>query len=294
MRKIAKAQPVKAAPSIPQLNCSFEGLGDSAQITVGQKLNLIVTTGGGDKITLSYTGAVKEHTFEILGNTTIEGITAKQTVTSYQVGEHKLTDITINNGDSVLGKCVPLNLKVQTVIEAPDTKAFAPFAPETVAIPLWWWILFALLGVAAFGGIIYGMIWYKKKKEKDKIVREQKRELTPEEKFFQRLRKLESSQYHMKGEYKTFALELTQIVKEALASNFRFNAEDLTTEEVLSWLQKKDRFFYDSTGPGLEALFAQLDQIKFAKVETTSEVCQALLDGAQLIGKNIFKPGGSQ
>ncbi len=102
------------------------------------------------------------------------------------------------------------------------------------------------------------------------------------------MRKLASQELHLRGEYKAFALELTSIIKATLAENLHFAAEDMTSEEILYTLERLHRTFFNTAGQMVTIFLSDLDQIKFAKVETTAQKCEALLDRAARIGNAIF------
>ncbi|MCC6277619.1 MAG: hypothetical protein IT289_06875 [Oligoflexia bacterium] len=276
-----------------QIGCSFDQAGTSLSLTVGQKFVVVFEPGQSLEAepVISYKGELKEHALQNLGAPEVLGTQVKQTFASYQVGLHELNQLALTSGKEEY-RCQNLKLEINSVLESPEATPVPSFAPVAAAIPLWWWLMMAVLILGAIGLITYWILKYRKRKAQLLQQAAQKKILTPEETYFQRLRKLDSQGLHQKGEYKAFALELTQIVKEGLGKQFKFNAEDLTSEEILAWLEKRASAFHDSMGSACQGLFQNLDQIKFAKVEVTSEFCQSLLDGASHIGRGIFKGGG--
>src|SRR5207253_2560720 len=143
--------------------------------------------------------------------------------------------------------------------------------------------------VLVLGYVLRKFLVWKKQREQKKLESGSKKVLSPAERFRSRIRKLESQGFHQRREYKTFALELTQIIKNALSDVFKFAAEDLTTEELLLTLEKKQKAFYRRSGEDLKTILAELDQIKFAKVETTADQCLVLLDRSLKIGTVMFE-----
>ena len=287
------------------LDCALQLQGS---MTVGQEAPLVCPVQG---TLLTSTSVVKfqnadtsqPYAIAFLGAPVAQGESLKQTVTSYKVGSHDLTQIYL----LVDGKKIhlsPLKVDVRSVLPAPppgvppgqeqqqqgQQQAPTPFPiyePERVPAPWWWWALWIGFGAALLIFVVWQTVkWLKERKRIKELVPE--KQLTPQEQFLARIRKLESQGLHQKGEFKAFALELTSITKSAIGGHLRFPAEDLTSEELLSTLERRYRVFYNTSGIGLKNLLADLDQIKFAKIETDSQKCMTLLDTALVIGRGLF------
>jgi hypothetical protein len=292
---------IPAPPSFPPLECKLEGQGT---ITVGQKLDLACPTVGTmitSQSTIKFENGdtSQPFTMEFLGTPEIKGDSLHQTVTSYKVGSHDFSQLylTIDNKKYHLNS---QRLNVQTVIQNSNQSQgsnqqgaqsaptpYPIFDPERVPAPWWWWAVWMGLLALILGFFIWQTVrWLKERKREKSLVPE--RELTPQEKFQRRIRKLESTGFHQKGEFKAFALELTNILKTAIGAQLRFPAEDMTSEELLTILERRHRVFFQTSGQSLQTFFSELDQIKFAKIETTAARCMSLLDSSIKIGQDLF------
>ncbi len=271
------------------MNCSLS----ETSITVGQKINLAcrldepVATDA--KVSFTNIDSNPAYTLQFLGPAHIGGQILTQEVTSYRVGNHELKQIklVLNGRETPL---TPLSIHVSSVIQTEQQQP-TPFPivdPIEVPAPWWWWAIWIVVGLTAIGFIIYRTKKWLKERNALAKLQEESRPLTPDEKFKSRMRKLESQGYHQRGEYKTFALELTNILKTSIGEQLHIQAEELTSEELMLILQERYRKFYQDAGSSLRTVLYELDQIKFAKIETTSEHCSKLLDESTKIGAILF------
>lgn len=240
-----------------------------------------------DKLEIKYDGA--KHLLNALGFAKTESGGLKLSVTSYLPGDHNLKNVKIARGsDEVV---IPeMSFKVKSILPTQAQPTPIPsFGPLRAEIPNWWWFMcgfLVLIVVSVLGALIWRFIKSRKKAEI-----EAKSVLSPKELFAQQLRKLESHGYHLKGQYKSFALELTLILKRAIGLNFTFNAEDMTSEELVDVIERKYKPFHRNSGALLKSMLSELDQIKFAKISSSPEQCAQLIDQAQKIGKDLFGVG---
>ncbi len=98
------------------------------------------------------------------------------------------------------------------------------------------------------------------------------------------VRELWQKKLPLKGEYKLFFILLGEMIKRFLARSYRFNADDLTSTEIIEQLNKseKDRDVLNR----LEAIFHQADLVKFARQVPDASAINVLADQiATLIGK---------
>jgi len=284
---------------MPLINCSVENT--QAALTVGVKVKLICKTDVGlsltptSKIEFRDLSPTSEHALVFLDQPVIGGNQVEQFITSYRAGTHEFTGIKliIDNKEHSISK---QTLTVGSVLPQESKQAPTPFPiydPKAVPAPWWWWALWGVLLLLIVGFCVREFLkWNKKRKAKlsNKGVGKPQ---TPQEKFQTLLRKLDSKGLPSKGEFKAFALELTHILKTTIGEHYRFNAEDMTSEELNETLQKRHKVFYRDSGELLQNMLADLDQIKFAKVETTPEKCFSLLDQANRVGLALFGlPGG--
>ena len=283
---------VKAAKPAPvQLTCKME----PTQITVGDKVQLDCdgVLGVGSAV-LNWQASFKsdDHTWALLSEPELVDSRLKVTATAYRPGQHPLSDIsfTINGKELQLSSGGPLEVK-SVLKPGTDGKMPTPYdivAPGSIPYPLWWWIMWGLLSALAIGYITKVILKRRRELAALKAQGGPVKPLSEKEKYESSLRKLESSGLHARGEFKSFALSLTIIVKRALQSELGLKAEEMTTEELLEQLEKKYKKFFSRVGSELKILFMQLDQIKFAKITVHAEDCQKLLDLANRIGQELF------
>lgn len=282
-----------------QLSCAP---GTTEAITVGQiqtfkcaldeKLAPEILASGADKVEFISPSTDGPYGLVFLGAPKIVGSVLEVPFTSYKVGTHQINGLTIKwNG--VAYSTSPFSFTVTSVLPPAEEGMAQPqpypiVEPQAIPVPIWWWAMWIFLGAVASGILGYkAWSWYKKRKA-TAIQKSKEVILTPAQKYNLLLQKLESKGFHFKGEYKSFALELTVIVKKTIGQKFNFPAEDLTTEEFFEELKTKKEFFSEA-GSALKNLLSELDQIKFAKTETSLDKCVHLLDISKNIGTILFK-----
>jgi hypothetical protein len=271
------------------IKCSFDG----QAITVGEKKTLSCDLGHplaqnshAEFTNLIDKPADKNQTFEIqfLGEPSLHGSVLNQTFTSYKVGSHTFNQIHIKSeGQEYLVS--PFTVEVKTVVSGSPTP-FPIAGPEGVPIPWWWWSIWGVLLFILAAGGVWQIIKVRRKRVAEKITPVAK--LNPREVFQAKIRKLESKGLHNKGEYKAFALELTAIIKKTIGEELSFAADDLTSEELLITLERRHRNYFNIAGKTIEKFLADLDQIKFAKIESNAQACTDLLDRGARIGNALF------
>jgi hypothetical protein len=105
----------------------------------------------------------------------------------------------------------------------------------------------------------------------------------PEIELELRARELWQKKLPQKGEHKLFFILLGEIVKHFLARVYRFNADELTSMEIVGRLRNSEKD--SSIVLGLETIFQQADLVKFARQVPGPEAIRALAEKiAALIG----------
>jgi hypothetical protein len=296
---------MSSATGLDILNCKF----DRGTLTVGEKITLTCPLPTDDSAPLHFIDTSgTPFVIKFLNEPSVNAGLVTQQVTSYKVGANELSALKLAIGEKEYS-IAKLTMQVQSVLpsqgsqQAPAQGADQPtgesataqptpfpiYDPVAVAAPWWWWALWGVLLTIIVSFITYHFLkWQNERARFRKQVAIEDLQ-TPAEKFRSRLRKLESQGFHLRGEYKSFALELTQILKTGLSDQLKFQAEDLTSEEISTTLEKRYKPFFKLSGPQVTSVLANLDQIKFAKVETTSENCMSLIDMTMKIGSALFE-----
>lgn len=285
---------VTPTPGPTLINCHIE----NPTFTVGEIRELKcdlpqgVTAAPQTKIGFSFTASdpKEQYQIEFLGPAKIlGGSNVSQSITGYKVGTHTLSQIKLKIDDHEY-LVSPQSFETRTVLSQTVGSNPTPYplvGPEGVAIPLWWWITVGAIIATIVGVAIWQFIKFKKRREAVKV-EASKPKLTPQEIFHAKIRKLESKGLHNRGEYKLFALELTTIIKKTIGEELHFQAEDLTSEELLSTLERRHRVYSNTAGGTLSLFLSDLDQIKFAKIDTDAQKCSDLLDRGAKIGNALF------
>ncbi len=280
---------------IDVVSCEISG----SPITVGKKATLscnvdetLITSIPQEKIGFIQQGKDPEHSIAFLGSVERVGGTLKQTITGYRPGDFEFTGIVLKIDDKEF-KVSPVRLGVDSVIDRNQQQPtpYPNYEPMTQWAPLWWWIMWGGIFLFALAIGIWRFIKWKRAKRAKAEAAIANRPLSPREKFQNKMRKLESQNFHMLGQFKNFAIQLSQIMKSALADELKFPADDQTTEELFLTLQSRHKKVYARIEEELKPLLLELDQIKFAKKLPTPEECRIHLDHAHSVGRKLF--GGS-
>ena len=105
----------------------------------------------------------------------------------------------------------------------------------------------------------------------------------PEIELETHIRELWRKDLPQKGEFKLFFIALGEIIKCFLARTYAFNADDLTSTEVIARLRSSEK--NSAVIAGMEDIFRQADLVKFAKQVPEASTIASLADTiAALIG----------
>jgi hypothetical protein len=190
----------------------------------------------------------------------------------------------------------PLQLKSLVKAEGADSAEHAHHGPKPpvdvmVRSLLWLWLLLggAALVAAAFGLRRY--LAYRKRRAAEQPVVQR----SPDEEALALLDQLKRTAPWTRGEGRAAIFSLSEIFRGYLGKRLRFNALDLTSDELLTQLRARPL-------PGLDvaALEEELrweDLVKFAKVEPQPEECLRAIDGAAALvarTRPVAEPGPAQ
>ncbi len=133
-------------------------------------------------------------------------------------------------------------------------------APTWRTISMWGaWFLIALAGI---GGAIWAGCRIRRHLKE--------RQLTPSERAMVELDRLLSKALPTRGDYKTFYVELTLIVRRYIERSYALKASRQTTQEFLTAILADARFSQETIAE-LRAFLQQADMIKFAGVTASVE-----------------------
>ena len=196
----------------------------------------------------------------------------------------------------VVGHTQPFSLEVASAIASTDPHPEQPEGmrpPVGVLFPFWIVLVCAVLGGILLGGIAYGLYRaYQRRRPKVSAVSSP---IVPaDEKALQQLQALAQQKYADKGEFKKHYFTLSEILKEYVGARYRVDALESTTYEMIQCLEGK-RALTDQSLDQLEAIFQQLDRVKFTDHLPTSDEAQFLWEEARkfVILTRVVKPLGA-
>lgn len=149
------------------------------------------------------------------------------------------------------------------------------YEPSRVDLPLWVWILIALLSLGlALGAIKALSDWNKRRRSKLEELANAPRVLTPIEEFEKVRRETDSKAHVERANFKPHYFALSDGAKRFLARAWRFDAEERTTRELLYELERLgmkvdliDKW---------ERLFDEMDVVKFTDQAPETEHARSL------------------
>jgi hypothetical protein len=209
---------------------------------------------------------------------TSTGIAQALTITSFDSGYHfipKIPIIFLQNGKLDTVTTNELALTVNTIPQ--DTILIAPIKSiieEPVGIEDFFWIAIAIL---ALGLITLAILYFIKRKpaEKEIVTTTSTVIVPPHELALQQLKALEHRQLWQTGEVKAYHSELTRIIRVYLENRYSIQALEMTTEQILTQLNKLD--FDADWNERLREMLQAADLVKFAKAEPPSEFHERMM-----------------
>ncbi len=199
------------------------------------------------------------------------GVIAEQksfTLSKYDAGVRTIPPFTVgytSTGDTIvhIAQSQPITIQVATV--AVDTTQGIKDIKPPLTLP-WTWKEIAIYGgifllICAIAYLIY---YYMKKRRKPKeIVVEEKPAVPAHVAALIHLRELEAERVWQRGEVKLFYSKATEILRAYFEGRFEITALEMTTDEIMSQLQRVT--LPDGARKEIEAMLTSADLVKFAK-----------------------------
>jgi hypothetical protein len=275
------------------LNCRFnqEGSGISTTlgppVTVGSEISLLCDG------TIQHFDAAKlkaealnqpEYSIHLLRAESRDGTTLL-TLTSYRVGEFKDAQIVLTDGTQIV-KTNPLSWTVKSVIDPKNPQAaqpFGPFGPWKMAWPWWYFLILALVLVAAIGASVKTWRVSRRRLEVRRRIGEYRQKFNPFDQFQKTLRRLDRS---VAG---TPAAGLVEELRSAsltyLMMEFEIDVEGRSPRWIVRRLKKRARKARDGALNDL-ALFLN----EFRKGEGSADI-EKMIDWAGRLSEKISREG---
>ena len=159
------------------------------------------------------------------------------------------------DGVETIVRSEAVSLAVQSNLgDKPAEARLKPIMDIVPITPSWLKYMPWILGVILIAGVICGIIWWKKRKQRiEEFINIKPPHIVAEEE----IQKLQSGKLFEKGHYKEFYFALSEIIRRYLEKNRNFPAAEFTTEEIA-------RRLMSDTDRRILPLLRQADLVKFA------------------------------
>jgi len=192
-------------------------------------------------------------------------------ITSFDSGYYAIPPFkAVFNGDTILSN--PLLFEVNTV-EIDTSRGIAdikgifdePYSTQDAINDSISWIkenwVWVVLGLIILVGVISSILYLRNRNKS--LNEEEKPKLSPHDHAYQRLANLNNQKLWQQGKVKEFYIELSDTIRIYLEERYKFNALELTTDEILSHLKFID--ISTSSKAMLTEILKKADLVKFAK-----------------------------
>jgi hypothetical protein len=265
---------------------------DTAEITVGGRINLLVTVEHDAGTMVGWPDSLDLGPFEVLQAVVLEPelvgervrSAARLTLTAFELGELELRsfDLTVGGPDSASAAVLSTDAwKVTVASVGRDESGDIRGIKGPLEIPRNWLLLLPwLAGLAALVAAGYWLL----RRHKSRGRLEERRgpvipPRPPHEVAYEALDKLERSGLLEKGKVKTYYIEVSDIIRAYVEGRYGVEAMEMATYEVMAGLE----------GTGLEVetrleferFFGECDLVKFAKLVPDESSCQAIVPAAR-------------
>jgi hypothetical protein len=275
---------VTLSPALRAQNVQAFASIDSASIMIGDQLTMEVGINIPEGFEVSWPALADTLTshIEILKKENIDTLaeadrlTLKQKllITSFDSGFFEIPSISFtfkHGGDTTKFTAGTNKLFLQVYTPVVDTSQAFKVIKGPVSEPYTFkealpWILLAL----AIAAIVVFVIWYLRKRKKNQpvFVRKPKPVPPPHITAIKKLEELRLAKIWQQGRLKLYYTQLSDIAREYLEGRYRFNALEMTTDEILETL--KESKVNKEVLSKLEASLQLADLVKFAKAQPTA------------------------
>lgn len=265
---------------------------DTAEITLGGRINLLVSVEHDAGTVVAWPDSLDLGPFEVLQAVVLEPeqvgdrvrSAARLTLTAFELGELELPsfDLSVGGPDSASVAVLSTDAWTVTVVsvgrdESGDIRAIkGPLEiPRNLLLLLPW-----LAGLAAFVAAAYWLYRRHRSKRRPAELRVPVvPPRPPHEVAYEALEKLERSGLLEKGKVKSFYIEVSDIIRAYVEGRYAVEAMEMATYEVMAGLE----------GAGIEAetrleferFFGECDLVKFAKLVPDQASCRVIVPTAR-------------
>jgi len=276
---------------------------DSTTIFLGDQtdLHLQVQAAVEDKVQFPVYGATLIPDIEIVDRTIVDTTALSDgrvqydqylTLTCFHDSLYSLPEMAFAAGkDTFYTNSLALN--VVQPFEMDTTQAITDIKPIQKA-PIWWWGIFRwiLLGLllAGIGVGVYYLVRYLKRRQGLEPEQEAAQARPADEVALERLDAIKERKLWQAGKVKEYHTELTDVVREYIASRFEVRSTEKTSDETLREMKpvlKEQPDLYQR----LRQILQLADLVKFAKWQATpDENERALTTAYDFVNQTTIKP----
>ncbi len=210
------------------------------------------------------------------------GLRQKITFSAFDSNSYYIPSIpfySLNNADTNFIAITDSLLLSVTTVEVDTTKAFKDIkGPMDEPIRFFEILPYIITGFAIIVALILAWYLYRKFKKKEPLFKIlQKPAIKPSNWALDQLNKLKNKKLWQQGFVKDYYVELTEIIRRYFQEEFKFNALEMTSSEIIDELKSKQ--FNTSIIDSVNFIINNADLAKFAKskpLDVENEKCSEL------------------
>ncbi len=265
---------------------------DTAEITVGGRVNLLVSVEHEAGTVVEWPDSLDLGPFEVLQAVVLEPeqvgervrSAARLTLTAFELGELELPsfDLTISRPDSASSASLSTDAWTVTVASVGrDDSGDIRDIKGPLEIPRNWLLLLPwLAGLAALVAAGYWLYRRQRSRRRPAALRVPVvPPRPPHEVAYEALDKLERSSLIEKGKVKTYYIEVSDIIRAYVEGRYSVEAMEMATYEVMAGLEGTGMEI--ETCLEFERFFGECDLVKFAKLVPDESSCRAIVPAAR-------------
>lgn len=199
-------------------------------------------------------------------------------VTSYRVGDHQLKAVQLVDAEhSVV--LSDLSFSVRSVLDPkePRTEPYGPFGPLVTGMPIWFWIVVALIVSAALAGIFKKFFERSRRKKWLRAMGLGNSPQAPIAHLGKSLRLLQKRS-EISAEEKSEALaELKKVFVFYLAQKYSVPSFYLSDHQILQEIRRSQAVLFDSLGAQLQSTFLEIHKVVGSKDRLSSRDWEQLI-----------------
>lgn len=289
--------PAKDLSHLPTWNCRVEGGPKNQQWTVGETFHLKCDGPSAKFLSTDLQFKLPEkaqYQLRILETEKQSDNSLYLLVTSYNAGNHNLSDLYIMDQGEEVVKVEPLILQVKSVLEKPDQKPFGPIMAMKLTYPQWIWVV--LLGVLVVT-FLFSVFRLRRRIQMKRVIEELKQHNTALGAFNQF-----NKDFRQLGRHYIFGSEewsaekkekyiagLDEVFRMYLLREFFVPALDWKSKLVLKTISHQDKKRFGVYGDELQKFINELDRAKSDTDKLRVHDCKQLTQMAKRVTQNIWK-----